>query len=47
VSLSRGVPFGFAWLVNSKVESIARESLEKTLVSLRAEIVGARLARVR
>jgi len=47
VSLSRGVPFGFAWLVNSKVESIARESLEKTLVSLRAELVGARLARVR
>jgi hypothetical protein len=41
-SLSRGVPFGLAWLVNSKVEGIARESLEKTLVSLRAELARLR-----
>ena len=40
VSLSRDVPFGFAWLVNSKVEGIARESLQKTLVSLRTELTA-------
>jgi putative flippase GtrA len=38
VSLSRDVPFGFGWLVNPKVEGIARESLQKTLVSLRTEL---------
>lgn len=42
VSLSRDVPWGFGWLMNSKVESIARESLEKTLVSLRAELAKSR-----
>ena len=47
VSLSRDVPFGFGWLVNPKVESIARESLEKTLVSLRAELAKSRPIRKR
>jgi hypothetical protein len=42
VSLSRDVPWGFAWLVNPKVHGIARESLEKTLVSLRAELAKSR-----
>ncbi len=42
VSLSRDVPFGFGWLVNPKVEGIARESLQKTLVSLRAELAKSR-----
>ena len=42
VSLSRDVPWGLGWLVNSKVEGIARESLEKTLVSLRAELAKSR-----
>jgi hypothetical protein len=42
VSLSRDVPFGFGWLVNPKVEGIARESLENTLVSLRTELAKSR-----
>ena len=44
VSLSRDVPFGLGWLVNAKVEGIARESLEKTLVSLRADLAKSRSA---
>ena len=44
VSLSRDVPFGLGWLVNPKVEGIARESLQKTLVSLRAELSKSRPA---
>ena len=42
VSLSRDVPWGVGWLVNPKVEGIAKGSLEKTLVSLRAELVKSR-----
>jgi len=42
VSLSRDVPWGLGWLVSSKVEGIARESLEKTLTSLRAELAKSR-----
>jgi hypothetical protein len=44
VSLSRDVPFGLGWLVNPKVEGIARESLQKTLVSLRTELSKSRPA---
>ncbi len=42
VSLSRDVPFGLGWLVNPKVEGIAKESLQKTLVSLRTELSKSR-----
>lgn len=42
VSLSRSIPFGFAWLVGDYVESIPRESLESALTSIRD---GARSAR--
>jgi hypothetical protein len=35
VSLSRGIPFGFGWIVGGFVESVPRESLENTLTSLR------------
>ena len=41
VSLSRGVPVLLRPFVTGTVERIARESLEKTLVSLRAELVKA------
>ena len=33
VSLSRGIPYGFGWLIGDYVESIPRESLESTLTS--------------
>jgi len=39
VSLSRGVPLLLRPFVSGTVERIARESLQKTLVSLRAELV--------
>ena len=42
VSLSRGVPVLLRPFVTGTVERIARESLEKTLVSLRTELVKAR-----
>ncbi len=35
VSLSRGIPVGFGWLVKSFVESVPRESLVNTLTSIR------------
>jgi len=35
ISLSRGIPFGFGWIIGSYVESIPRESLESTLTSMR------------
>ena len=35
ISLSRGIPFGFGWIVGSYVESVPRESLENTLTSIR------------
>jgi hypothetical protein len=40
VSLSRSVPLLLRPFVTGTVERIARESLEKTLVSLRAELVS-------
>ena len=39
VSLSRNVPMLLRPFVTGTVERIARESLQKTLVSLRAELV--------
>ncbi|HLQ77541.1 MAG TPA: hypothetical protein VK210_09305 [Terriglobia bacterium] len=42
VSLSRGIPFGFGWLIGDYVESIPRESLESALTSIRE---GSRSAR--
>ena len=44
VSLSRGVPILLRPFVTGTVERIARESLEKTLVSLRAELARSRSA---
>jgi len=35
LSLSRGIPFGFGWIIGSYVESVPRESLENTLTSIR------------
>ena len=35
VSLSRGIPFGFRWLIGDYLESIPRESLESALTSIR------------
>jgi hypothetical protein len=42
VSLSRGVPLLLRPFVTGTVERIARESLQKTLVSLRKELLAAR-----
>jgi hypothetical protein len=39
ISLSRGIPFGFGWIVGSYVESVPRESLETTLTSIRDGIL--------
>jgi hypothetical protein len=35
LSLSRSIPFGVAWLVGRYIDSVPRESLEATLVSIR------------
>ena len=35
LSLSRGIPFGFAWIIGDYLESIPRESLESALTSIR------------
>jgi hypothetical protein len=35
VSLSRQIPYGFAWLIGDYLENIPRESLQSTLTSLR------------
>jgi hypothetical protein len=40
ISLSRGVPFGFGWLVGPLVEGVPRETLEFTLGHVRAALVG-------
>jgi len=40
VSLSRGIPFGVRWLVGGMVNSIPRESLERTLTSMRDGFLG-------
>lgn len=41
ISLSRDIPFGFAWLVKGFVESVPRESLNNTLSSLRTGVTKA------
>lgn len=38
ISLSRGIPLGFAWLVKGFVESVPRESLANTLNSLKKAV---------
>ncbi len=38
ISLSRGIPLGFAWLVKGFVESVPRESLASTLHSLKKAV---------
>ena len=45
VSLSRGIPFGFGWIIGSYVESVPRESLENTLTSIRDGVKAAMAAR--
>jgi len=35
LSLSRSIPFGLAWLVGRYIDSVPRESLESTLISIR------------
>ncbi len=40
VSLSRGVPLGMTWLVRSYLNSVPKESLEKTLKPLRQELTN-------
>ncbi len=40
ISLSRPIPFGLGWMVGPFVESIPRESLEKTLSTLRDALMA-------
>jgi hypothetical protein len=40
ISLSRGVPFGFGWMVGPVIEAVPRETLEFTLGRVRAALVG-------
>jgi hypothetical protein len=42
VSLSREIPYGFAWLIGDYLETIPRESLQSTLTSLREGIKASR-----
>jgi hypothetical protein len=42
ISLSRSVPAVLKWFIGGMVEGIARESLERTLVSLKKALVSAR-----
>src|SRR5205807_8286533 len=35
LSLSRAIPAGLAWMIKGFVESVPRESLEKTMISIR------------
>ena len=37
ISLSRGIPFGAAWLVEPIIKELPRESLEKTLIASRGK----------
>jgi hypothetical protein len=38
ISLTRGIPFGFAWMIQPFVTSIPRESLEFTLNTTRTTL---------
>jgi hypothetical protein len=40
VSLSRGIPFGFGWMIGPFVTSIPRESLTFTLETTRKRLDG-------
>ncbi len=40
LTLSRDIPFGLGWLIRPMVEDISRESLERTLVSVRRGVKG-------
>jgi archaetidylinositol phosphate synthase len=40
LSLTRDLPFGFGWLIEPFVTSVPRESIERTLVALRASLQG-------
>ena len=40
ISLTRGIPFGFGWLVGPFVKSIPKDTLEFTLGRVRAEAGG-------
>jgi len=42
ISLSRDIPFGLGLLIKSFVESVSRESLKNTLVSIRADFARLR-----
>lgn len=44
ISLSRDVPRGLGWLVNGFVKGISRESLERTLASIRDAVLSRRSA---
>jgi hypothetical protein len=41
LSLSRSIPFGLGWLVGRYVDSVPRESLEDTLISIRKGLTEA------
>jgi hypothetical protein len=40
ISLTRGIPFGFAWMIRPFVTGIPRESLEFTLNTTRKTLGG-------
>src|SRR5262249_17763008 len=40
ISLSRSVPFGLGWLINGYVDSVPRESLRNTLLSIREGVAA-------
>ena len=42
ISLSRGIPYGLAWLISSYLETIPRESLESALISTRDGVKSVR-----
>ncbi|MBI3894647.1 MAG: hypothetical protein HY313_01820 [Acidobacteria bacterium] len=44
ISLSRDIPFGLGWLIQGYVESVPRESLENTLLSIREGVKKTRAA---
>jgi hypothetical protein len=47
ISLSRSIPFGLGWLINRYVDSVPRESLRNTLLSIRGGVSQTAHATVR
>jgi hypothetical protein len=45
LSLSRSIPFGLAWLVGGYINSVPREALESTLISIRQGLTARTSAR--